>query len=367
MKIGIVLRACRDFGSSKYVIETTKYFAKDHEVHVFTNEHDTVDDRVILHHVPAIKNINFLFREMSFTAFSSLILKKYSFDVVLAQPTRLFSPTVAEVQICFKAWIDDKKKNNYPVTFEDKLLPPMEGYNLRKARQVITLSNVVKQQVMEKYGIDGEKIHPVHSGVDSQKFNPKNREKYFKEIRDRHNISYDDLVLILAGNPFLSKGLPLVIDALPNLKEKNVKLIVAGKDNEKPFVTQAEKLGVKDKMIFIGRTTEMEKYFAASDIFILPTMYDAFGLVIIEAMASGLPVVVSQIAGAAELITDGKDGLLIKDQKDSKEVAEKLNYLIENNSIKKKIGSEARKTAEKTSWEVTAKKMLDVFELSLKR
>jgi UDP-glucose:(heptosyl)LPS alpha-1,3-glucosyltransferase len=79
-------------------------------------------------------------------------------------------------------------------------------------------------------------------------------------------------------------------------------------------------------------------------------------------MASGLPVVVSKNAGAAELIEDGKDGILLKNPKNSEEIAEKINYLIRNANLRKKIARNARKKAEKYPWSLTAEKMLKVFE-----
>ncbi|HKZ45180.1 MAG TPA: glycosyltransferase family 4 protein, partial [archaeon] len=97
-----------------------------------------------------------------------------------------------------------------------------------------------------------------------------------------------------------------------------------------------------------------------------PTQYEPFGLVILEAMASGLPVVTTKLAGAAELIEDGKDGLLLDNPKSSDEIARKLNYLIENDAMRRKVGKNARKKAEKYTWKKTADEMLKVFEESIK-
>ena len=119
--------------------------------------------------------------------------------------------------------------------------------------------------------------------------------------------------------------------------------------------------------MYCGFTNEIEKYFSSADIFVFPTLYEPFGLVILEAMASGLPVVTSKLAGAAELIENGKDGLLLDDPKNPKEIAEKVNYLIENERIRRAMGRNARKKAEKHPWERTAKEMLEVFEKITKK
>jgi UDP-glucose:(heptosyl)LPS alpha-1,3-glucosyltransferase len=149
------------------------------------------------------------------------------------------------------------------------------------------------------------------------------------------------------------------------LKTKNVKLVVIGisipSDPIEKYKKQAVDLGVGDRFIFAGKRSDVYKYFAAADIFVLPSVYEPFGLVVLEAMASGLPVVVSKVAGAAELIEDGKDGLLLENPKNPKEIAEKINYLLEENELKR-IGRNARKKAEKYPWKKTAEEMLKVFE-----
>ena len=107
---------------------------------------------------------------------------------------------------------------------------------------------------------------------------------------------------------------------------------------------------------------DVGKIYAACDIFVLPTFYEPFGLVILESMACGLPAVTSKLAGAAELIDDGKDGIHLKDPKNFQVLAEELNYLMLNDSVRKKMGKNAREKAEKHTWERTAKIMLNAFE-----
>jgi UDP-glucose:(heptosyl)LPS alpha-1,3-glucosyltransferase len=204
--------------------------------------------------------------------------------------------------------------------------------------------------------------------VDLKTFNPKNRKKYFQTIRNIYNIDKDQTVLVFAGNPFERKGLEYVLRAASEIRE-DTKLFVIGKysqDEFNQFTKIATDVGVKDKTIFVGLTNEINKYFAASDIFVLPTLYEPFGLVILEAMASGLPVVVSSIAGAAELITDGKDGMLLENPENPTEIANKVNYIIENENNKKQIGKLARAAAEQYSWQRTAEGMMEVFEKSLR-
>ena len=99
----------------------------------------------------------------------------------------------------------------------------------------------------------------------------------------------------------------------------------------------------------------------------LPTFNEAFGLVILEAMSSGLPVLVSSLAGASELVKDGVNGLIINDPSDALEIAAKLDTMLFDENLRMSLGKEARQTALKYSWNLVAKKYIEVYEAVLSR
>ena len=187
MKIGIVIRTCKSIGSSRYVVETSKYFVRNNEVHIFTNDWDPLDKRIIIHKIPTISR-NFYIWEASFIAISSIVMKLHKFDVALAQPTRYFSPSVAEMQFVYRNWNDYRDVNNIPVPSGDRFLPIIEKFNLRRAKQVIAISESIKDEVIKYYHIPEDRINVIYNSVNIEEFHPKNRKIYFDEIRERHNI-----------------------------------------------------------------------------------------------------------------------------------------------------------------------------------
>ena len=371
MRIAIILSRCHRFGSSRYVIEVTGYFSKKgNTTHIFANSCDPLSTpRIIFHKVPTLTH-KFLIREGIMNFVHTVNMKRYNnlFDITLAQPTRYFSPMVGEMQFVYREWTRYLVKNGLHVSLGSKITPLIERYNIKKAKKLVAISSSVKNEIIKNYGTPEEKINVVYSGVNLDEFSPENKEKYSKEIRAKHGIPTDDLLLLFVGNPFGRKGLEYLLKALSTLKYSNVKLLVSGKDDPIPYKSLIQKLGLEDKVVFnIGLTPEIFKYYAAADIFVFPTLYEPFGLVILEAMASGLPVVTSEIAGSAELITDGKDGFKLKEPKNPSEIAEKLKYLIENDRMRRSMGKKARRTAERYSWDETAKGMLKTFEEAIKR
>ena len=369
MKIGIVLSRCHRFGSSRYLVETIPYFAdKGHEIHLFANSWDPIDHpNIFFHKTPRIFAGNIFLRESFNTISNTIILKNYKFDVTLAQPTRYFTPEIGEMQFVYKAWIDYKRssgiKDNFKVRMSDSWLSWMEKRNVKKCKEFIALAGCVKKDMVKYYGIPEEKVSVCYSGVNLDEFTPKNKKLYRESVRKKFGVKEDEVLLLFVGNPFSRKGLDYLIKSLPLVKNKKFKLLVSGKDDPKPYIELAKNLGVENKIIYnLGLTSEIRQIFAVADMFVFPTLYETFGLVILEAMASGLPVITSEIAGAAELMNNKKDGLILKNPENPKEIANNINYLLDNPQECERLGKMARKKSENYSWTNTAKCMLKVLE-----
>jgi UDP-glucose:(heptosyl)LPS alpha-1,3-glucosyltransferase len=369
MKIAIILSRIHRFGSSRYVLEVTDYFAKKgHNVHLFATSCDPINNpRVKFHKIPYF-GVNFLTKEATISFLHTVNMMSWNkfFEIRLAQPTRYFSPNVCEMQFVYREGVKQIKRFGVlrKLRINSKITPLIERHNLKKAKAVIAISKSVKNEVLKNYSFVPEDIvHVCYSGVNPEEFNPKHRRAALREIRNKFEIEKDELLLLFVGNPFYRKGVRPLIKSLRYIKNKDFKLLISGKDDPEPYMKLAKKLGVSDLIQWnIGLTYDIYKFFAAGDVFVFPTFYEPFGLVIIEAMASGLPIVTSRLAGAAELIDDGKEGLLLENPKNEKEVADKLNYLLDNESLLRKMGRNARGKAERHPWSRTAKDMLEVFE-----
>ncbi|GAJ05049.1 unnamed protein product, partial [marine sediment metagenome] len=138
-----------------------------------------------------------------------------------------------------------------------------------------------------------------------EEFHPKNRALFREEIREEFNIGNDEFLILFVGSGYRRKGLRYLIEAISLLKEeKPLKVLVVAKGKKRPYLRLARRLGREDKIIFTGGRKDLRKFYAASDLFVLPTVYEPFGNVCLETLASGLPIIVSRAGGAAEIITE---------------------------------------------------------------
>ena len=246
--------------------------------------------------------------------------------------------------------------------FLERLLLSRSGSRAR-----IVVSQRMKEEFTRHYGAAAESIIVIPNGVDLKLFTPANRLLFRGQIRHKHGISDSDPVLMFAGGDWERKGVRYIIEALSLLPRPDITLLIVGRGDEKLYGQLARIKQVRERVIFASQSSNLWEYYAAADVFVFPTIYEPFGLTIIEAMASGLPVITSRSAGAADFITDGVDGLLLSDANDVNSLATKIELLLSHAELRKTMGERARETAEKLSWDQVAHKTLEVYNSVLKR
>jgi len=359
MKITTVIKHCLRHKSSHFLLELLPYFAKHHEVHVFTGEwNDVKNKRVFFHKIPVFFS-NFYLQEILFTVISTIVMKFQSFDLTWAQPTRYLSPDIAHMEFCYKGWAEYKKKMGLPLNIQDILSHVIEGYNLNKARHIIATSIGIKREIMKFYGIPENKITLIPNGVNTNKFKPDKKKRI--KFRKKFGVSQRDIVLLFVGRNLKRKGLKYVIKALHIIKNNKIKLVVCGGD-DKEHRNLVNKLKENKRVMFVGDVKNIDEYYVMADMFVFPTFYEGFSFATLQAASSGLPVIATIANGTEDLIENGKNGYLLKTRK-PEVIANKIKLLVKNNNLRKKMSRRAREIAvKKFSWSVVAKQILNVFE-----
>ncbi|MEM7647002.1 MAG: glycosyltransferase family 4 protein [Pseudomonadota bacterium] len=239
--------------------------------------------------------------------------------------------------------------NSYKKFLEKKVYTPDKHY--------IAISHSIKKELMENFDIPAEHIKIIYHGVDTDYFQPLDESpensKIRKEVRDSLGIQDDEKVLLHVGALNARKGIFQTLKTLSYLKKQGfpkIRFLAVGQGDQTHLKAAIKNLDLEDEVIFAPHSKDIRRYYWASDVFFFPSLYEPFGLVILEAMACGLPSVVSKDAGGAELIEHLKNGVLINPQDTPHNVANELLPLLRDPDVCHRLGSAGRQTALKRSW-----------------
>jgi UDP-glucose:(heptosyl)LPS alpha-1,3-glucosyltransferase len=202
----------------------------------------------------------------------------------------------------------------------------------------------------------------VPNGVDAQSFSPEARNARRIEARRHFGYQEDEFVLLLLGNDWSVKGLPTMLSAVAGCTSLPLRVLVAGSDSAGPYQAQARQLGILDRCTWASPNPDALSFYAAADVYVSPSLEDSFGLPVAEAMACGLPVITSPFAGIAELVESGVDGFVLRDPKDSVELALVLEELFRDPARRQRVGEAAARKALEWTWDRNAAAIWELLE-----
>lgn len=195
------------------------------------------------------------------------------------------------------------------------------------SRRVVAIARSGREEIRRWYAVPEERLAVIYNGVDLARFHPRHRDVLGPPARAAAALPPDAPALLFVGSGFERKGLDSALEALPLLGDRRVRLLVAGKGRERPYRELADRLGVRERVAWLGPVADPERWYAAADAVVLPTRYEPFGNVHLEALASGVPVVTSQRAGGAELVEGGVNGMAV-DPRDASAVARAVERML---------------------------------------
>jgi len=226
-------------------------------------------------------------------------------------------------------------------------------------KRVIAVSNFVRDDLIREFGLAPEKTLTIYNGVDFDRFRPAVDGSERAAIRQKFAIPASARMVAFVGNGFARKGLGFLIEAWP-LVVGGAFLLVAGADRQtEKFARRARGLNVGARIVFTGPLPNVETIFHAADAFAMPSLFEPFGNVVMEAMASGLPAMTSAFSGVAEVIPPSMRGFRVEHPDDVGEIALRLGALFDAPAS---LADEARFTAEKFTWSRYATELNTLLE-----
>lgn len=225
----------------------------------------------------------------------------------------------------------------------------------RKTKILIAVSETIKKELIS-IGIAEQKIKVITNGVDVNEFTASHSLQNRQQYGLPENVG---LALFVGEFRTNRKNLDTVLKALVNVP--NLHLAVVGDIEKSPYPLLAQELGLKSRVHFLGYRSDVAKIMQAVDFFVFPSRYEPFGMVVSEAMASGLPVITSAVSGVASILTENA-GIVLSDSEDIGSLAAALSRLASDPKLRMAMGQAARAIAEQHSWVSKAEDYVDLFE-----
>lgn len=241
---------------------------------------------------------------------------------------------------------------------------------------LIAATPTEEQQLIERYGADPAKIAVVPPGVDLARFQPIARARAMQSIGippDRKNILFAGRIEPIKGIDTLLRALALLQEEAPDRLD-NVCVTIVGGDPWTPvpdsemqrLQVMCEELALRDLVAFAGARDQdlLPYYFAAAEMVVVPSHYESFGMVALESMAMGTPVIASRVGGLAHLVLDGENGFLIP-ARDAQALAARIALLLDDPDCRAELSAHARAYAQGYAWPHIVARMLDVYAATL--
>ncbi len=365
-------------GAESYAVSLAGFLVQSGwEVHFFGESWDGEPEGAIFHKITIPKYLPAWLKLVLFAVYHKRAVKKQRYDVILGfgntvymnvyqshggvhwlSARRMVYSERSEIKRAIKrliillslkqwarAWIESAPFRMYP------------------RPSIVAISQMIKKDMLSFFNVNDADIKVVYNGVDTFRYNQNLRHGHKGALRRQLGISDDDVVFLFVSYDLKKKGIEALAEAASQLQQMGntgFKVMVVGGMPYKALLRHLKALDIQDKMLFTGPVRSIEAYYANSDVFVLPTYYDACSLVVIEAMASGLPSITTTANGAAGIINDGKDGCIISHPPRAQDLANKMQLFL-NDEKRQQMSREALCTGRQYSAEKNHQAMIRIF------
>lgn len=262
-----------------------------------------------------------------------------------------------------------------PQEYEPERRIDSEAEVMALADHLVAATPLERAQMVWLYGADPQKITVVPCGVDLELFHPVPSEEARRVLglpRDRCVILFVGRIEPLKGIDTLLRAVALIAPDMPCWQEALSVIIIGGAPGAGIEQVNAElahlerlraELGIEELVTFLGAKDQdtLVYYYSAAELVVVPSHYESFGMVALEAMACGTPVVASRVGGLAYNVQDGQTGFLVPDR-DAEALADKIRLLLTHQDLRQRLGRQAAQWAGRYSWPVVANQIVDLYE-----
>ena len=239
------------------------------------------------------------------------------------------------------------------------------AYKNRKTMLVVCSRKTARE--LKQFHRRTDRIPVLHLGLDHSVFNTTVRAALRGRAREELKLAENQFTLILVGNDWRNKGVPVLLDALAHLRDLPIVLLIVSREDQSSCRELITEKNLDDRVLFLPPRKDIEFYYAAADAYAGPSLQESYGIPPAEAMACGLPVIVSAAAGVSEIVTDDVDAMVLDDPTDVDKLATMIRRLYEDKELRNRLGSKARETARRYTWDRNGRDLAVILEEILQR
>ena len=232
-----------------------------------------------------------------------LAVRRGAWDAVQSHERTLSQDVYRAGEGCHRAYLAAMGPRYHRRAAYHRLLLALERRVFTRTPEIVAISRRGAEEIAGLYGVPAARLTVIYNGVDLERYHPDNRQRDRAAARAEAGVPAEAWLALFAGSGFERKGLMTAVEALARLGDTRVRLLVLGKGDTRPYQAMAERLGVAARVTWLGPRPDIERWYAAADALAMPTRYEPFGNVHLEALASGLPVVTTTRAGGAEVVS----------------------------------------------------------------
>ncbi|HIP34801.1 MAG TPA: glycosyltransferase family 1 protein [Methanothermococcus okinawensis] len=254
---------------------------------------------------------------------------------------------------------------------DSKVINELEWWSTYESHAIITVSHSIKEEICSLFQVPWDKVNVIYNGINPEEFDIYMDEREKEKFKMSIGVKPDEKMILFVGRLVYQKGVEYLIRAAPRVLEKypNSKVVIAGSGDMRGYLENlAFQLGCRDKIIFLGFVNGdmLKKLYKSADVTVIPSVYEPFGIVALESMAAGTPVVASGVGGLKEIIQHEYNGITVYPQ-DPNSIAWGIDRVLSDEGLREWIVKNAKRNVySKYSWEAVAKSTVDIYNKVMK-
>lgn len=376
----------KQHGTERRVAEWVGQLSAAYDIHIYSQDVRDVNLATVTWHristLPGPHILNFLwwFCANGIARFWHARVRGAGYDLVFSPGINCLDADAISVHIVFAEYVkragSELSFSRHPLRSWPRILHRRWYYQLliglerriyqRRAVPLILIARRTATALEQFYGRH-DLLPVIYGGLDHEIFNPVRRAELREEARKELSLLPECFALVIVSNDGLNKGLPTLFRALSSLCHLPIDLLVVTREDPTPYLSEIRDAGIGARIHFLPPRKDIEFYYAAADAYVGPSIEDTFAQPPAEAMACGMPVIVSASNGTSEVITDGTNGLILADPTDAASLASMIRGLYEDKNLSAQLGKNANEAALQYTWQRNGRELDAIFRQLLRQ